>query len=65
MIDDADILRAAETLIDEYAVDAAAQARSRAGDMLSRGELEGHAVWNRILAVVQDLLREGGKDPLH
>ncbi len=51
MIDEADILRAAEVLIDEYGVDAAAQAESRAGDMMSRGEVEGHAFWNCVLVV--------------
>jgi hypothetical protein len=65
MIDEAGIWRAAEVLIDQYGVDAVSQAKSRAGDMLSRGEVEGHAVWNRILAAVRDLLRDGGKGPLH
>ncbi len=65
MIDDNDILRAAAVMIDQYGFDAISQAELRTVDTLSRGEVEGHLVWNRILAAVRDLLWERGEDPLH
>ena len=57
MIDNIGVYQAAEVLID--------QAETRASDMLARGELDGLAVWERILAAVRNLLRDRSGDPLH
>jgi hypothetical protein len=61
MIDDPDIFRAAKLLIDQHGDDAALRARQRAKELLEDGDLDGNAVWRRILAAVEEL-RRGRRD---
>ena len=57
MIDDPDIFRAAKLLIDQHGEDAALRAAQRADELLEEGDLDGSAVWGRILAAVEELRR--------
>ncbi len=55
MIDDRDIWRAAELLVERYGDGAGAEAAKRADELLSSGDEEGGAVWPRIQEAVFDL----------
>ena len=55
MVDDPDIWRAANILLKQYELDAAPE---RADELLSRGNVEGYAVWQRILGAVVDVARD-------
>jgi hypothetical protein len=57
MIDDLDILRAANILIKRHGPAAALVAAQRADELLATGDLEGCAIWKRILAAVAALTR--------
>ena len=57
MIDDLDILRAANILIKRHGADAAIETARRADDLLEAGDRDGCAIWKRILAVVTELTR--------
>ena len=57
MISDLDIYRTATVLIREYGEDAAVEAAQRADSMLEKGDLEGQAVWKRIMLAVEDIQR--------
>ena len=52
-----DIFRAAKLLIDQHGEDAALRAALRAGELLEEGDVDGSAVWRRILAAVEELRR--------
>lgn len=56
MIDDLNIYRAANELIKQHGDDAPIRAAQRADAMLDKGDLDGLAVWKRILAAVDELL---------
>ena len=57
MIGDPDIFRAAKLLMDQHGEDAALRAAQRADDLLEEGDVDGNAVWRRILADVEELRR--------
>ena len=57
MITDLDIYRSANVLIHEHGEDAALEAAQRADAMLERGDMEGCAVWKRIVAAVEEIER--------
>ncbi len=61
MIRDLDIYRSANVLIREYGEDATIEAAQRADDMLARGDLEGLAVWKRIVKAVEEIQRTSAK----
>jgi hypothetical protein len=56
MIPNLDIYRAAQSLIERHGEDAPIQAAMRADKLLYQGELDGVAVWKRILKAVEELL---------
>ena len=56
MTSDLDIYRSAQVLIREHGEDAALEAAKRADAMLEKGDLEGQAVWKRIVRAVEELL---------
>lgn len=58
MISDLDIYRAAYALIKEHGASAALEAAMRADKLLAVGDMEGKAVWLRILRTVDELQRE-------
>ena len=56
MTSDLDIYRTANELIKQHGEDAPIHAAMRADELLEVGDMEGKAVWLRILAAVDELL---------
>ena len=54
---DLDIYRTIQVLIREHGAGAALEAAQRADAMLERGDLEGVAVWKRIVKAVKEMQR--------
>ncbi len=65
MIPDLDIYRAANVLVKQRGPDAPIHAAMRADELLDKGDLDGYAVWKRIVRAVEELQRveprPGGK----
>ena len=57
MIPDLDIYRSAQVLVTHHGQDAPIEAAMRADAVLDKGELDGYAVWKRILRAVRELRR--------
>ncbi len=57
MIPDLDIYRSAQVLVKQHGEDAPTPAAMRADAMLDKGDLDGCAVWRRILRAVAELQR--------
>ncbi len=55
MTSDLDIYRAANVIIRQHGQDAPIHAAMRADEMLEAGDLEGWAVWKRVLRAVGEL----------
>ena len=55
---DLDIYRTASVLIREHGEDAALEAAQRADAMLEKGDVEGKAVWLRVLHAVEEIQRK-------
>ena len=61
MIPDLDIYRSAQLLVKQHGEDAPIYAAMRADAMLEAGDLDGYAVWKRILRAVGELrVKEAG-----
>ena len=60
MIPDLDIYRPASVIIKQHGQDAPIQAAMRTDAMLEIGDLDGYAVWRRVLRAVEELQ---GTDP--
>ena len=56
MTSDLDVYRSARVLIDQHGEDAPIEAAMKADAMLDRGDMDGRAVWLRIMAAVETLL---------
>ncbi len=56
MIPDLDIYRSAQVLVKRHGADAPIEAAMKADAMLDKGDLDGYAVWKRILRAVEELL---------
>ncbi len=56
MIADLDIYRSANVLVKHHGQDAPIHAAMRADAMLDKGDLDGCAVWKRIVKAVEELL---------
>ncbi len=57
MIANLDIYRSANVLVKQHGQDAPIHAAMRADAMLEAGDLDGYAVWKRILWAVEELQR--------
>ncbi|HXP73683.1 MAG TPA: hypothetical protein VN823_06005 [Stellaceae bacterium] len=57
MVDEPDIWRAANLLVKRHGADAAPVAANRADELLTRGDVEGYAIWHRIFGAVAELVR--------
>ncbi len=57
MIPDLDIWRSANLLVKRHGPDEPIEAAMRADAMLDKGDLDGYAVWRRILRAVEELMR--------
>ncbi len=55
MTSDLDIWRSANVLVKRHGQDAPIHAAIRADAMLEKGDLDGYAVWKRILRAVEEL----------
>ena len=51
-----DIYRSANLLVRQHGQDASIQAAMRTDAMLEKGDLDGYAVWRRVLRAVEELL---------
>ncbi len=58
MIPDLDIYRSANVLIREHGQEAPLEAAKHADAMLEKGDLEGQAVWKRIVRAVLEVQRK-------
>ncbi len=58
MISDLDIYRSANELIEQYGDAADIEAAMRADELMEAGDMEGRAVWLRIVKAVEELLSE-------
>ncbi len=61
MISDLDIYRTANVLVKQHGEDAPIFAAMRADAMLEKGDLDGCAVWKRILRAADELQGTGPK----
>ncbi len=57
-VDDIDIFQAAALLIKQHGGDAQLRAIKRATKMLDAGDVDGYAVWKRILGAIKDTEQE-------
>ncbi len=62
MIPDIDIFRVAHLLVKRHGQDAPIEAAMHADAMLDKGDLDGYAVWKRILRAVGELLSKDRPD---
>lgn len=58
MTSDLDIYRTANEYIKQYGEDAAIHAAMKADEMLKKADLDGQAVWIRIMKAVDELISE-------
>ena len=58
MTSDLDIIRSANELIKQYGEAADIEAAMRADECLAAGDMEGEAVWLRIVKAVEELLSD-------
>ena len=58
MVGDLDAYRSAAVLVREHGEDAAPEAARRTDAMLEKGDLEGLAVWRRIVGAVEEIERQ-------
>ena len=56
MASDPDIYRTENELIKQHGEDAPIHAAMRADELLEAGDMDGQAVWKRVLAAVDELL---------
>ncbi len=62
MTSDLDIYRSANVLIREHGEDATLEAAKHADAMLEKGDLEGLAVWKRVVRAVEEIERKGRRE---
>ena len=65
MTSDLDIYRSAKLLLDEHGDEAPIHAAMRADAMLDKGELDGAAVWRRVLKAIKETLRTEPEGQMH
>ncbi len=58
MVDDLDIYRSANELIEQHGEDALIHAAMRADELMEAGDMDGEAVWLRIIKAIEELLSE-------
>ncbi len=58
MTSDLDIYRSANKLIEQHGEDAPILAAMRADELMETGDMEGRAVWLRIVKAIEELLSE-------
>ena len=58
MTSDIDLYRSAHELIEQHGEDAPILAAMRADELMEAGDMEGRAVWLRIVKAVEEMLSE-------
>ena len=58
MLSNIDTYRTANELIKQHGEDAPIHAAMRADELLEAGDIDGQAVWKRVLAAIDELLLE-------
>jgi hypothetical protein len=58
MNSDLDVYRSAKLLIDQHGDEAAIHAAMRTDELLDAGDLDGVAVWRRIIRAIEELQRK-------
>ncbi len=56
MVDDLDIYRTAKLLVDKHGAEAPIHAAMKADAMLDKGDMDGRAVWLRVIKAIEELL---------
>ncbi len=56
MIPDLDIWRSAQALVKSHGADAPIHAAMRADELLEAGDLDGYAVWRRVVKATEELV---------
>ncbi len=56
MFSDLDVWRTAKLLVDKHGAEAPIHAAMKADAMLERGDMDGRAVWLRVVRAVKELL---------
>ncbi len=59
MTSDIDVFRTANLLIDQHGDEAPIHAAMRADELLEAGDLDGQAVWKRIIRAIEELQNRG------
>lgn len=62
MVDELDIYRTAQLLVNLHATEASFHAAMRCDQLAARGDLDGAAVWKRVLTAVDVLLATDRSD---
>ena len=62
MISDLDVYRTAKLFVDKYGAEAPIHAAMKADAMLDKGDMDGRAVWLRVVRAVEELLDTRPKD---
>ena len=67
MVDDLDVDRSAKLLIDQHGEDASGFAAKQADKQAEAGDMDGQAVWLRVLGAIEELqrLRPKRDEPTH
>ncbi len=67
MIPDLDIYRSANLLVKQHGEDAPIHAAMRADAMLEAGDLDGYAVWKRVLRAIDEMgnITPGADQPMN
>ena len=60
-----DIYRAAKLLVDRHSEDAPIHAAMRADELMDAGDMDGRAVWLRIKAAAEEMLRTEAGGVVH
>ena len=64
-IDDIDVYRLAQMLIDHHGDGAAENATGRAERFAGEGDAEGEAIWRRVVAAIEELERMEADGAVH
>ena len=65
MISEIDIFRSAHLMIDQHGKDASIQSAMKADELLAEGDVDGVAVWHRIIVAISALSLTEAPDVTH
>ena len=65
MTSDLDIYRTANLLIQQHGEEAAIQAAMKADEMLAKGDMDGKAVWMRVIEAIEELWDTESEGTVH